>query len=56
MDPVLTLKLAITGIDALLSLINNIKAQSGLTTDAIIAHADATDATNKDQIKALLAS
>jgi len=56
MDPVAIVNLGLGLLDAALKLMNEIKAQSGLTGDQIIAQADAQDLANKDAIKALLAS
>lgn len=42
-------------LDGVISMIKNIKAQAGMTTEEIAAHADAQDLQNKEDIKALLA-
>lgn len=55
MDPNLVVVGVLKGIDELLNLIRLIRAQSGLTTEQIAAHADAVDLQNKEDIKALLA-
>jgi hypothetical protein len=55
MDPNLIVQLALTGINAGIDLIKHIKENSSLTTDQILALADAQDLKNKDDIKKLLA-
>jgi hypothetical protein len=56
MDPISAVNLGLGVLDAALKLINEIRSQSGMTADQLIAHADAQDLANKEQIKALLAS
>jgi hypothetical protein len=55
MDPSLLINLGLTAIDEVVNMIKHIKAQSGMTTEQIVAQADAQDLQNKDDIKALLA-
>jgi len=55
MDPNLVITLALTAVDQIISLIKHIKGQNALTTEQIIASADAQDLQNKEDIKALLA-
>ena len=56
MDPNLVINLALTALNEVLSIIAHVRAQSGLTTEQIVALADQQDLANKDAIKALLAS
>lgn len=56
MDPVADVTIGLKLLDLVLGFIADKKAQAGMTTDAIVAHADAQDLANKDAIKALLAS
>jgi hypothetical protein len=56
MDPITMVNLGLGIVDAAIKLINEIKAQSGMTGDQLIAHADSQDLANKEAIKALLAS
>lgn len=42
-------------LDGVISMVKNIRAQSGMTTEEVAAHAEAQDLQNKDDIKALLA-
>ncbi len=44
-----------TVLDEVLAMIKHVKGQSGLTTEQIVAMADAQDLKNKEDIKALLA-
>ena len=55
-DPVADVQLALKLLDIGLQWLNRLKAQGGMTTDQIIAHADSQDLANLDAIKALLAS
>lgn len=55
MDPNLVVIGVLKGIDELVNLIKHIRAQGGMTTEQIAAHADAQDLQNKEDIKALLA-
>lgn len=55
MDPNLVVVGVLKGIDELLSLIKQIRAQGGMTTEQLVAHADGQDLQNKEDIKALLA-
>lgn len=55
MNPVVAVGLAIQAIDQIISLIKHIQGQSTMTTDQIIAQADAQDLANREAIKALLA-
>jgi hypothetical protein len=56
MDPIAILNAAIAGVDGLLSIINAIRGQNGVSDDAILAAAQAETVTNSAQIQALLAS
>jgi len=55
-DPIAALNAAVAALDAILNIINQIKGQSGLTDDAILAAAQAETVTNQAQIAQLLAS
>jgi len=55
MDPNVAVSLALTVVDEAIALIKWIKGQAAMTTDEIIAAADAQDLKNKDDIKTLLA-
>ncbi len=55
MDPNVAVSLALTVADEAIVFVKWIKGQAGLTTDQIVAAADALDLKNKDDIKALLA-
>jgi hypothetical protein len=55
MDPITTINAAILALDAILNIINQIRGQSGLTDDQILAAAASQATTNTDQIKKLLA-
>lgn len=55
LDPNIAVSLALTVVDEAIALIKWIKGQAGMTTDEIIAAADAQDLKNKDDIKTLLA-
>jgi hypothetical protein len=55
MDPVSTVNAAILALDAILNIVNSIRAQGGMTDDAILAAAQAQTVTNGAQIQALLA-
>jgi hypothetical protein len=55
MDPVATVNAAIIALDALLSIINAIRGQGGMSDDAILAAAQAQAVTNSAQIAQLLA-
>jgi hypothetical protein len=54
MDPNLLVSLGLTAIDEVINMIKHVKEQSGMTTDQIVAAADAQDLQNKEDIKALL--
>lgn len=56
MDPIADVTIGLKLLDLLLGFIAAKKAQAGLTTDEIVAHADTQDLANKDAIKALLAA
>lgn len=53
MNTIITIGLTV--LDEVIAMIKTIKAQNGLTTEEIVAHADAQDLKNKEDIKALLA-
>jgi hypothetical protein len=55
MDPNVAVSLALTVVDEAIAMIKWIKGQAGMTTDQIVAAADAQDLKNKEDIKALLA-
>jgi hypothetical protein len=55
MDPVTVLNEALAAFDALLTIINAIRGQGGMTDDQIMAAADAQTLSNTTQIKAILA-
>lgn len=55
MDPNVAVSLGLTVLDEVIVFIKSIKGQSSLTTEQIVAMADAQDLKNKDDIKALLA-
>jgi hypothetical protein len=54
-DPNVDVALALSALNAILTLIGNIRAQRGLTGEQIGAIADSGDLKNRDAIKALLA-
>ena len=56
MDYIAILNAAVAGVDGLLSIINAIRGQSGVSDDQILAAAQAETVTNSAQIQALLAS
>lgn len=56
MDPITILNAAVAGVDGLLSIINAIRGQNGVSDDQILAAAQAETVTNQAQIQALLAS
>lgn len=53
MNPIVTIGLTV--LDEVIAMIKEVKAQNSLTTEQIVAHADAQDLKNKEDIKALLA-
>lgn len=55
MDPNVIISVGLTVLDQVIAMIKHVKGQSGLTTDQIVAMADAQDLKNLDDIKALLA-
>ena len=55
-DPITILNAAVAGVDGLLSIINAIRGQNGVSDDAILAAAQAETVTNQAQIAALLAA
>ena len=55
MDPVTILNEALAGLNAVLSIINAIRGQSGMTDDAILAAAQAQELSNATQIQTILA-
>jgi hypothetical protein len=55
MDPEIIVTSALTAIDEIVSLINHIRAQKGLTTEEIAAIAEEQDLQNAADIKRLLA-
>lgn len=55
MDPQVAVTAALTVLDGVMALIAHLKTQAGMTNEQIIAHADALDLQNKEDIKALLA-
>jgi hypothetical protein len=55
MDPITIVGEAIAGINAIINIVHGIKAQHGLTDDAILAAADAQTTANTALIKQLLA-
>jgi hypothetical protein len=55
MDPTLAVNLGLVVLNEAINLIKGIKGQAGLTTDQLVAMADAQDLKNKEDIKALLA-
>lgn len=56
MDPITTINAAVAALDAILSIINQIKGQSGMTDDAILAAAQSQTTANSAQIAQLLAN
>jgi hypothetical protein len=56
MDPIATVNEALAALDALLSIINAIRGQGGMTDDAILAAAQQQTLKNSAQIQALLAA
>ena len=56
MDPNAAVTLGLTVLDFVLQEIAKLKANSGLTNDQLVAHADQQDLQNADQIKAMLAA
>lgn len=55
MDPNVVVQIGLTVVDEIISMIKHVKEQSGLTTEQIVAMADAQDLQNREDIKALLA-
>ena len=56
MDPLTIVNSAIAALDGILSIINSIRGQAGMTDDQILAAAEAQTVANSDQIKQLLAN
>jgi hypothetical protein len=56
MDPISAVTLGLSLLDKAVSWIEEIKAQTGMTVEQILAHADTQDLANKEAIKSLLAS
>ena len=56
MDPVATVNAAVLALDAILNIIGQIKGQSGMTDDQIIAAAQSQTLANSAQIAQILAS
>lgn len=54
MDPITILNAAVAGVDGLLSIINAIRGQNGVSDDQILAAAQAETVTNQAQIATLL--
>lgn len=55
MDPNVIVSIGLTVLDEVIGMIKHIKGQGGLTTEQIIAQADAQDLQNLEDIKKLIA-
>ena len=55
MQPEVIIAIGFTVLDEVIAMIKHIKGQGSLTTEQIVAMADAQDLKNKEDIKALLA-
>ena len=55
MDPNVVVGIGLTVLDEVIAMIKHVRAQSSLTTEQIVAMAEAQDLQNKEDIKALLA-
>lgn len=55
LDPNVVVGIGLTVLDEVIGMIKHIKGQGALTTEQIVAMADAQDLQNKEDIKALLA-